>query len=564
MTSDEGAANNKSKSTLPFEHNADESKMKEVEPKPLSNDIESDVSSCDEDIEEKLVSEASDGIGDNFYSINNSNLSKPLKTVNRKLEKTPLPDISENNADPVSKSLRPIRQSKTSDTSCKLNVNNDMDCSEHANVETHSTFATLKADLPGRVSFSKNDVYEIDYSDCENDTDTSRSLEPGEVYRKKNVRFEDEFFQVASIGASPANESDRIISSSKSNSSNSSDEEGTIEVNCDETEKINYFCNLKCNDSKCSHETASYVPSQPSTIISRTKNNAATTVTIDCSDNRIDDSDKIIEGFKREMDSIDRRHKLEMKDENDIMHSSSEPRNEIDSKEQTDSVYWNSSDTTNAVTSKQSACFSNASDDSPTRESISTVINNYKKAKNDISSAQLKASATPPVKQRATSASKKIPAFLSNGNGRKIKSAQTGPSYKSDSSSNLTKARSISCLQNSANDSTKLNEFHIDKVESWMSTHNEDTFSDTAPSTSRKNKFKGNTLNLEYKKAWRETPTSNKTDDEGNFSLDDQLDTHSVEDSSFGEIELVLKKMEGRRMKISFGEYIFSIRIRPK
>lgn len=614
MTSGANTPNNDSTTTGTIEHNAIDNKMDESNLKTLSNDTDSDDTiSCEEDIEEKVLSQSSDDNGDGIFNFNTSNESpksmteQVLKTTVTKPKVVSSFGVTKSNSgngngSQFSSSLHPIKESKTSQplSKAKFHSNSyskDKDTPHQTNAETTSsdskvTFNMLKADLPGRVSFSKNDVFEIDYSDYENDTDTSRSLEPGEVCRKKNVHFEDEFFQVTGTVASVIEGKEKINVSSPSSSGGSSDDDRTTEIDSGPAKMVaindeyKYCCSLKCNDRNCLNESAAYVSVQQPATTKMPLLNAAHADT----NGGIDNSEKIIEEYKREIENINRRHELELKwsgnrplphadypngsneapqiianDENNIVivSSNAEPTNEFSEKEQLASDYWSSPDTANSpvANSKRTVSTSNASEDSPTRDSTSTVINNYLKTKNSANNAPPKATSTTSIILRTTSATKKTPPSQSSngiGNGRKIKSAQCGAVSKSGQHSKLSKARSISCLQKNANDVTKLNEFHIDKVESWMSTHHEDTFSDTALSTSRKNKFGGSSTNLEYKKAWRETPTSNKTDDEGNFSLDDQLDSNSVDDSSCGEIELVLKKMEGRRMKISFGKSMVS------
>lgn len=614
MTSGANTPNNESTTTETIEHNESDSKMNDSDPKTLSNDIDSDDTiSCEEDIEEKVPSQSSDDNGDEHFNFKTSNESPKsmaeqlLKTTVTKPNRVSSFGVAKSNAgngngSQLSSSLRPIKESKTSQplSKAKFHSNSyskDKDTPhETTSSDAKVAFNMLKADLPGRVSFSKNDVFEIDYSDYENDTDTSRSLEPGEIGRKKNVHFEDEFFQVDSTVASAIDEKDKNYVSSPSSSGGSggnSDDDRTTEIDSgaanmmamSANEEYKYCCSLKCNDRVCSNESGAYVP-ESATLATTAKTSSLTTAHVDTNAS-IDNSEKIIEEYKREIENINRRHELELKwsgnrplshadcpngtneapqiianDEDGIVivSSNAEPTHEFTEKEQLAGDFWSSPDAVNSpvANSKRTASTSNASEDSPTRDSTSTVINNYLKTKNSASNAPPKATSTTSIILRTTSATKKTQPFQSAngiGNGRKIKSAQCGAVGKSGQNSKLIKARSISCLQKSANDVAKLNEFHIDKVESWMSTHHEDTFSDTALSTSRKSKFGGSSTNLEYKKAWRETPTSNKTDDEGNFSLDDQLDSNSVDDSSCGEIELVLKKMEGRRMKISFGKF---------
>lgn len=444
-------------------------------------------------------------------------------------------------------------------------------------------FNLLKTDLPGRVSFSKNDVYEIDYSDFENDTDTSRSLDQIEPFRKKNVHFEDEYFskfsksdvQKQSDPPSPEHEvlgkSPVLTEPSQSSELNKSEE----------TEK--YCCPLKCNSLRCKSDSNASIRLE---VLPEDAENGQTSST---STLPLDSSEKIIEDYKREIENINRQHDLELKWNGNKTITSSAPLadylNNVESTQQmpsplstelpnglaaalsnTDNMNerrhsgggggsdsWSSSPNhgsdVNLTAKSKLTSVSNTSDESPTRDSTSTVINNYLKVTNQQKSGNATgSSATIKLKttKRMTPQQSQTGSETSSSQ-RKIKSATNGKS--SIAANRMTKARSIGNLQNVTD--VKLNEFQIDKVESWMSTH-EDTFSDAGALNSyRKHGKFGSSSNLEYKKAWRETPIS-KTDDEGNFSLDDQVDSTSIDGSTYGEIELVLKKLEGRRMKISF------------
>lgn len=440
----------------------------------------------------------------------------------------------------------------------------------------------LKTDLPGRVSFSKNDVYEIDYSDFENDTDTSRSLDQLEPFRKKNVHFEDEYFnefadKFAKSDKQKETHHEQGRSSAPHNSNDDSSEfnekkmPNESELSILKEEK--FCCSLKCNSLRCKSEN----PSNRLEVLREDSENGKSV-----NDLPVDSSEKIIEEYKREIENINRQHELELKwsgnkvnnarsppfddylknvkslldmpsqlnDEtstNAVATSSAETTKRRDSN---DSDSWSSSPNhaTNLTAKSKATNASNTSDESQTRDSTSTVINNYLKVTNQQKSPNAPGGSTT-IKFKTTK--KLTPSSQtgsdSSGTQRKIKSATNGKS--GHSVNRVTKARSIGNLQSVTD--VKLNEFQIDKVESWMSTH-EDTFSDVGALNSYRKLGKfGSSSNLEYKKAWRETPTS-KTDDEGNFSLDDQVENASIDGSTHGEIELVLKKLQGRRMKISF------------
>lgn len=350
-------------------------------------------------------------------------------------------------------------------------------------------FNTVKPDLPGRVSFSKigNDVYEIDYSDFDTDTDTSHTDEP---FRKKNVHFEDEYF------------------------SNSHRGEG-------DTSDI-----------------------KKSTILNRSMRLNALP---EDNENGNDSSAKIIEDYKLEIECINRQHELERRWNGDDIKMNVQPSSSADysstyltnTSAAEHQMEFGKNDTTSGNMTA-SPPIENTSDDSPTRDSGITVINNYSKiSKPKISNGT--AAAKP-------SAAKK---FTTAPPNRKNKSAQMS---SRDAKTNvpqtnrLIKSKSVSHLHQQRVIDTKLNEFQIDKVESWMSTH-EDTFSDGGGNGDGFNSYRkhgkfGSSSNLVYKKTWRETPTSKATDDEGNFSLDDQVDNTSIDGSIGKGIELVEQKKQ--------------------
>lgn len=448
---------------------------------------------------------------------------------------------------------------------------------------TSGAFGVLKTDLPGRVSFSKNDVYEIDYSDIDNDTDTSRSFDLNETFRKKNVHFEDEYFNKfddnrnddAGTASSDAKKSafhqtsahrndglhrneNRINNITiTTNTPTTSTNKEISEPNNLLTDEKDYYP-LKCNSLRCKADMRL-------DVLPEDNENGSAVISNDS-------SEKIIEEYKREIESINRQHELERRwNESKIngdtstytvdylSNMGSPQRNETKESDKimakdewhSGSESWSSPNhetNTNLMSKNKVTTASNTSDESPTRDSASTVINNYLKITNQKSNN--------PSKPSSATIKLKTTKKLASNTNRKIKSAQTGiGDSKTIPASRLTKAKSVGHLQRVTD--IKLSEFQIDKVESWMSTH-EDTFSDTGLNSYRKYGKYGSSSNLDYKKTWRETPTS-KTDDEGNYSLDDQVDNTSMDGSIGGGIELVLKKLEGRRMQISFGNFFLDL-----
>lgn len=408
-------------------------------------------------------------------------------------------------------------------------------------------FNALKTDLPGRVSFSKSDVYEIDYSDIDNDTDTSRSYDFIESFRKKNVHFEDEYTASKYSSHKVANK----LSEMGADRPKSQQQQALYETHEEPLDIKQHSSSNMRNKMELSTRLDVLPEDNENGMLSK--------------DN--DRSEKIIEDYKREIESINRQHNMQLKwNEASASYTDYLPKgadnkqtstkrlaHAINSDEQNDRSgsgdSWTSRNTDQdkkPFNSPKTNVNCNTSDESATRDSTSTVINNYLKITNQkANNASKPSSAT--IKLKTT---KKL--HVNGGGGGRIKSSQsTNQTTRSNGSlARITKAKSATNLNRMAD--IKLDEFQIDKVESWMSTH-KDTFSDAGLNSYRKNGRFGSTSLLDYKKAWRETPLS-KTDDEGNYSLDDQIDNTSIDGSTSGEIELVLKKLEGRRMKISFGE----------
>lgn len=423
-------------------------------------------------------------------------------------------------------------------------------------------FNTLKTDLPGRVSFSKNDVYEIDYSDIDNDTDTSRSYDLIESFRKKNVHFEDEYTADSSryggerIGSRLSDLDNRTklaqLHSDSVNDAGSSKRQQSTDDN-----KLLPSMESTSNNMRNKLELSTRLD-----VLPEVNENGANGTSENENENENDTSAKIIEDYKREIENMNRQHEMQLKwNEAGALRmdylpkgADSKPTNMVANVANFDELneYSGSGDSwfsPNNDQDKKSTEANVTSDESAIRDSTSTVINNYLKITNQKSDGSSKPSSAT-IKLRTT---KKLTTNGGGGGGR-IKSGQSAnqTTKANSSTARMTKAKSATQLHRIAD--IKLDEFQIDKVESWMSTH-KDTFSDAGLNSYRKQGKFGSTSNLDYKKTWRETPMS-KTDDEGNYSLDDQVDNTSIDGSTSGEIELVLKKLEGRRMKISFGEHL--------
>lgn len=350
-------------------------------------------------------------------------------------------------------------------------------------------------DLPGRVSFSTNDVYEIDYSDYDG-SESLNSTEEQIKMNKKSVHFYED-----------------------------SKESGEQKPNCSET-CSQFCCSAKYNSFN--DETKDWKPTEQKT-------------------------DQIIEDYKREIANINRRHELELqladipktnpvksfpnfynndfhlKEDfrNDLIEIKIDECSSIEKKDSLDDFYESVEvNKTDELKNKKDETkwnnYERKTSNSTKSDSSNEIIKNYLAVKDQRSPEK-----QIPKKQNNLNKKKSTPM-------KKPKSASNGNSSKGKPT--LKKSKSISCLRQNSN----LDEFHMEKVETWMSMH-EENFSEKGDGVKS---TKGN------EKDWREesTPVSTKTDDEGNYSLDDQIDNISTE-SSYEEIRSMIRDIEDKKRK---------------
>lgn len=126
------------------------------------------------------------------------------------------------------------------------------------------------------------------------------------------------------------------------------------------------------------------------------------------------------------------------------------------------------------------------------------------------------------------------------------KSTVNRPTTSKPTSKPLKKAKSLACLR----DNTVLDEFQIDKIESWMSMH-DDSLSDRDEALHLHHHHHHHRHQHQVQwNATNGTPTTNsKTDDEGNFSLDDHIDINSGTESTYDEIVEIIKEIDSEKRK---------------
>lgn len=342
-----------------------------------------------------------------------------------------------------------------------------------------------KPDLPGRVSFSKSDVFEIDFSDYENDNEIPTNF---------------------STSASKTSFNKLVRSSS------------TVKSHLDDCDQglQSFCCSLKCNSMASTIDESDIA----STDKSSTKNENADHV----------DSNAVIEDYKKEIESLNRKHENDIAEKEEAIdtvsmsstkhdvqrlqytHYSDNVASPVDnangSKKYNEKTAFNNSKSLNLVNLKplNNNDVSEHNSKSPSNE----VINNYLKTtnQNDIyaqsTSKQNNLSKAP----KQTKLTKKTKQPLSE---------KTKPKPKPGDN---------------------LDEFQIEKVESWMSIH-EKSFSNSKCDIVESGA---------YNNEWRETPIS-KTDDEGNFSFEDPIDDVSNEESNYDEIVSVIKEIDEEKSK---------------
>lgn len=342
-----------------------------------------------------------------------------------------------------------------------------------------------KPDLPGRVSFSKSDGYEIDFSDYENDeilanysTSTSKASFNKLIRPSSNIKTEDD---------------------------------------C-EQESHSFCCSLKCNSMACSIDESD-LPSTDKILV--TNGNADQL-----------DTNAVIEDYKKEIESLNRKHENEIAEKEEPTESVHHeiPRLQFSSrysddtatpsdntniaKKLNDKATFNNSKSVNLINLKP--LNNNGVGEHNSKATSNEVINNYLKATNQneiysqsSTSKQNNLSKTPKPKL--------------------TKKTKQPISEKAKSKPKL---------------GENLDEFQIEKVESWMSIH-EKSFSNSKCDTVESGA---------YNNEWRETPNS-KTDDEGNFSFEDPIDDVSNEESNYDEIVSVIKEIDEEKSK-DLGELV--------
>lgn len=429
----------------------------------------------------------------------------------------------------------------------------------------------LKPDLPGRVSFSKNEEYELDFSDCENEN----------VHNTGNTDAIDDEARLKIIYQfhTGNNKSQKFLQASTVESNGNAASESQMSTSA-------FCCSMKCNSSSCAL-TMSISADDNSLELSKTESGPYDARKFQYND----DSNKIIEDYKRQIEELNQQHQkdynaegvhlektvgtIEFNPENmkyfdnntDLEKSQSrsnsgkndhkgshastatllvmptckdtmlvEEKNETSSRE-TNAVKTRNNNDFNYRVSLDGKQLNNTIQDlrksqtpdyqSVRADSAAVVIQNYLKATNQDKTTTVKLSSKCNIPKQP--ASNKLP-------NETNKPRASSSSNKTQTKPTSSKGRISSKSASKSREDGRLNEFHMDKVESWMSIHEFDK-SDKDSGASPENRH-----NEPYNQTWRETPSS-KTDDEGNYSFEDHLDG----ESTYDEIVSVIKEIDDQK-----------------
>lgn len=336
--------------------------------------------------------------------------------------------------------------------------------------------------------------------------------------------------------ALPANnETDHQSSSTETK--NPVDSESNIASAVQKPEDPASCCSLKCNNIL---ESAKVMQNVSNTTFEHYSRLSAT---------QQDESDKIIDDYRREIEKINHQHDQELADiqqnqiektpknplDNAITQNYTKPQNtqkEIAEVVSNDLKKNQSRDNEHKSYTKQSIFEAPKTDnveskrpkEEPNDDSTSVVIDKYLTTTNQKQLPSTKPSSDPlsksasPIKNRQGSRS------------APVKQTNTKPTSK----------RCVSSAKPSATTEDKrISEFQMEKVESWMSIHEFSHSTEKKEETS----FEQPIGKTSYNQSWRDTPTS-KTDDEGMFSYDDQLDD---DESTYDDLVSVIKEIEEQR-----------------
>lgn len=374
--------------------------------------------------------------------------------------------------------------------------------------------------MPGRVSFSKNDVYEIDFSDYENETDSGRSVDKS-ADSKSNAE------QNELSSQSPVNNETNKMNDKKSNQ---------------------YCCDLKCNTMACSSEDdiVNKVPYDPKKF------------------QDIDESNEIIKEYQKSIENINRQYQIDNDKRSANLFSDIKlpfenisddlktyqskkteklPENSIEMDDKhvhesadveadqilNETTWFNLPTQTSNRNEEQHRPNTNDSIASASKDSYnSEVISNYMKEKSKKINVKSK-------KQQN----------INNNNNCSTQPPTSSRKLKTTMNRNINGQNNKTAVKSKVNhrEESNIGEFQIDKVESWMSLH-EKNFG-KASSNNKLDRYVDNDDSSNSVDWSLKTPRKSIDEDDHFFIVDE--DNVSIEESPYKEIVSIIKEIDEQK-----------------
>lgn len=437
----------------------------------------------------------------------------------------------------ASKSIKPIKpsisssrrsKSATPDQSKKyVTFSNNTEIVPHLRGLSSSAASeqsdSTKPDLPGRVSFSKNEVYEIDFSDYENETDTGRSM-----LDKSNE--------------SKPNEETKSLSQSPQKN----------EIN---DNKPNQFCcELKCNTMACSTDIPDKEPYDAAKF------------------QDIDESSQIIEEYKKSIENINRQYQFDSK------------RSAITTDISSKLPFQNISDDLKTYQSKETIILpENSNDDEHIHESAEVEADqklneeiwfNVPSSNHHGDQALTLLDHRPNTTNSNASASKdsyKSSEVISNylkETNKKINVKPRKQNTNNNSTQTPTSSRKVKSMNriisgqngkptikakvNNHREESNIGEFQIDKVESWMSLHEKNFGKISDSKLDRYDNDDKDNSSVD----WSLKTPRKSIDEDDQFFIDESIENGSMEESPYDEIVSIIKEIDEQK-QLDLSEYTY-------
>lgn len=455
--------------------------------------MDRDGETSDDDDDDEIKEDIASSVGDEEEEVNNY----PLLTKKNEKSKASV-HFGEFSLNPGVTKKPPIKQSlesKSLDSKPfpKPNLNAWLEAKNNLPNKSET-----KPDLPGRVSFSSNDIFEIDYSDYSDDSNHSASVVDRGI-TKKYVRFE----------VAKANPPESLKEVTEEEEEPTMDYRNLTFAPADSSSKIIEEYKREILDLNRKHEEE--MNKLGNGVLFFNENNLVTEDSVDSSKNPVIENyfEVIKEDLEEDFEIQDNDENIPYSKDIELQTDSPKPV----SLKVSDTCTWDNGQKSDL---KQSESSEEIEDEEEKPPPVST------KDKKKVPQKPLKTPLKDP--QRKPKTTGKFP--------------QTPDTAKKPKRP----------LSKSKEEST-LGEFQMDKVDSWMSRERE--------REREKEKDEMRTLMLmkrhqhsssEYSKDWRDTPSS-KTDDEGNFSLEEANDCFSNESTTYDEMVSIIKEIEADKRK---------------